>query len=366
MTPVPRLQNAKRLLVTGVLLAGIGLPFASAAAQDGGPKKVSATATLSILAGLVRHVPVGGSRPQSATDGMRLAVGDHVLTGPKSNALVTFLDGSTLTVMPESDILIQRAEVGGKRSDIRIGITLGMVWARVARLADPDSRFSLESNTATATVHDGLIGAHQFPDGSFICWTRAGEMRVEGRQGQRSVTLMPGEKTTVKPDGTPVPEVFAANQSVIRITAPETVLPLVLMAEKTRVAGFVAPGLEVNQVFGSFTGLAADGARCVEVPAGVSGPFVLILEGRQEGPFTVAIDGLYQGKMVYRQELSGTIRKGERFRAEINQQIDPATTGEPKMARVLGGTVTLLQPYAGPLPGTILLSPTELQAFEGR
>lgn len=342
----------------GVLV--LGGTFVMQQAEASEPRAVSATATLSILAGSVQHVPAGADQPKAAVNGMAISIGDRVLTGAKATALVTFLDGSTLTVLPDSDVTVKKADIGQKASTVNIHINLGMVWARVVRLADPKSNFALESNTATATVHDGLIGGHQFEDGSFICWTRAGALNVTDRQG-RTVVLMPGEKLLVKADQTLAPQTFAPNQSALTITVSAGVLPLVEMPDKARVVGFVSPGVEVNQVFGSLTRVATDGSHVVEVPAGVAGPFTLVLEGQQDGPFTISTTGSFKGAPVYRQELSGTVKKGERASAQITQQIDPATAADPKTAKVLGGSATPVQPLNGPLPGTILLSPTELQ-----
>lgn len=330
-------------------------------AQQSGPRTVSATATLTILKGSVSRVPAGGGDPQAGTDGMNLATGDRVLTAPKSEALITFLDGSTLTVMPDSDVTVKKAEVGKKTSTISIRINVGKVWARVVRLVDPKSSFSLESNTATATVHDGLIGGQQDKDGSFSCWTKAGSMAVTDAKGQ-ALVLAPGQKTVVKPGQPAVAQPFAVHQSSLTVRTPPHVLPLILMDDQIRVAGFVAPGVEVNQVFGSFTGLGADGALTIEVPAGTPGPLTLVLEGMGDGPFAVVMTGAFKGAQVYRQDLSGQIKKGERLVTRITQQLDPATAGEPKTAKVQSGTAEALTPLDGPVPGKILLAPDEIQA----
>ncbi len=339
------------------LAMGVLLPLQEVQAQQAGPRTVTATATLSILTGDVKRVPSGNSQPQPAADGTNLGVGDRILTGPKTTALVTFLDGSTLTVQPESDVTVKKADVSGKKSNIGIKVNLGTVWARVVSLADPQSSFSLESNTATATVHDGLIGARQNPDDSFACWTRAGELTVTYKDGRKLTTLAPGEMIIVKAEG--LPHTFATNQSTLQISASAGVLPLVLMADDARVAGFIAPGVEVNQVFGSMTGTAADGSRVVEVPAGAPGPFTLVLEGQQDGPFKINLVGLFKGSPVYQQELSGAIKKGERLTTEITQQLEPATAADPKTAKVQGGSAAPLKPLQGPLPGKILLAPAE-------
>lgn len=353
---------ASRVFLSLLLFLAFGTP--NARAQSRGPKTVSATATLTILQGSVQLVQAGSARAQPATDGMSLAQGDRVLTGPKSDALVTFLDGSTLEVMPESDVAVKKAELGRAGSSIAVKINVGMVWARVVRLADQKG-FSLESNTATATVHDGLIGAHHFADGKFVCWTRAGELTVADPRGRTLVVLTPGQKTEFKPGQAPAPQTFFANQSALNVVAPSNVLPLILMDDEVRVAGFVAPGVEVNQVFGSLTGIGEDGARTVEVPAGKPGPFVLILEGRDAGDFRVALTGSFKGQPVYRQELTGHIERGQRLFAEIAQTFDPAQQGDPKTAKVQAGAVAGPYPITGPLPGKVLLSPDELAAAGG-
>jgi len=348
-----------------VLVLVFSQPIQEVLAQPSAPRVASATATLSVLAGSVQRVPAGGGQPQAATDGMDLAVGDRILTGPKATALITFLDGSTVTVQPESEVAVKKAEVGGKASTISIQINFGKVWARVVRLADPKSSFSLESNTATATVHDGLIGGMHSELG-FHCWTRAGGLTVTDNQGRTIVVLIPGEDIIIKdPSQEPVPKRFWTTLSALKVTVSAGALPLVLVANNTLAAGFVAPGVEINQVFGSFTGVEADGTLIVEVPTGDPAPLTLALEGLRDGPYKVTVTGLYQGDQVYQRELAGTIKKGERVVTEITQQIDPATSENPKTAKVQSGRVAPFQTFKGPLPGKFLLSPTELQDAGG-
>ena len=272
----------------------------------------------------MRHAPAGGGGLQTARDGMNLSVGDRVVTGNSATALVTFLDGSTLTVQPGSDVVIKAAgATGDAPSRTRIQINVGTVWARVARLVDPRSSFSLESNTAVATVHDGLIGADQDRDGTFVCWTRAGDLAVTDPTGRPLVTLRPDETTTVRPGAPAVAAPFAVTASTVRITTSAGVLPLVMMPDRRRVAGFTPPDLEVNQVYGSFTGVAADGAHTVEVPAGGVGPFDVLVTGLADGPFTVLVVGLNRGQERYRLVLDGRIAQGERMCTEVRQKLAP-------------------------------------------
>ncbi len=349
-------------MLAGALVMSLLCPAASFA-QSRGLNTVAAT--LSILAGTVHRVPAGGNQLQAATDGMDLSAGDRIVTWPKGSALITFLDGSTVTVQPNSDVAVKKAETaGGKASAISIQINVGTVWARVVRALDPKASFSLESNTATATVHDGLIGGQQNADGSFVCWTRAGTLTVKDPRGQALVTLQPNEKTTVQTGQKPSPQPFSVNHSALKIVASGNVLPLVEMPDKLYVAGFVAPTWEVNQVFGAYTGKAAEGSHVVEVPAGASGPYLLILHGLHEGPFKISIAGTFKGEPVYHQELAGTVKKGERLRTEITQQMEDGAA-DPKTAKARNGSVVPLSHWFGPLPGTIVLSPAELKGAAG-
>ena len=358
MRPDLSLRGALILLWTGAVLV-IALFGGATSSQAAGPPVASATATLNIIAGDVKVVPTEGGPARAAKDGMNLAIGAHVVTGQKSTALVTFLDGSTLTVQPDSDATVKQADLGKNQSTVRIKVNLGTVWARVARLVDSGSSFSLESNSATATVHDGLIGARQEADGTFTCWTRAGTLFLVDPSGRIISELKPGQMDSVKTGEPSNPHPFFSNDSALRVTTSPGGLPLILMADKARLAGFVSPRFEVNQVFGSFTGLTEQGGHIIEVPAGVAAPFTLIVEGQTSGPFEVTIAGLHKGAQVSQQRLSGAVKKGERLVTTIMPQLDDATAGDPKTAKMVGLTATPFQPMDGPLPGMLLLSPWE-------
>ncbi len=316
----------------------------------------SDTAALNVLAGDVKVLLPGEATARAATNGMTVAAGTQVQTGKKSRALVTFLNGSTLTVEPESDITIKQAEGAQKRSRVTIGINLGTVWARVVKLVDPESAFSLQSNTATATVHDGLIGARQEADGTFTCWTREGELWLLDPTGRARSVMKPGQMDIVKGTQPSAPHPFFSNHSALRIAAPPSILPLVIMPDQARVAGFLARGIEANHVFGSYTGGDANGQRVVEVPAGTQGPFTVILKGEAEGPFQVTIAGLYKGEVIQQRQVSGTIKRGDRLSVRIMQQLEPGPD-DPKTAKIARITVGDPEATTAPLPGVISALP---------
>jgi hypothetical protein len=348
----------RRLIAACLLLATM-----PAAAHADEPTVATTTATLTILSGSVQLIRPGADHPEVAEDGANLQTNDRIITGTSDRALVTFLDGTTITVEPSSDIVVQQADVNesGGGSIINIRINLGTVWARVVRLVDPGPTVSLSSSTATAVVHDGLPGAQKRLDGTFQCWTFSGELEVTGPDGS-SVILQPQQTVVsqlVAPIGVAQPIHF--NVSKLQITTAGSVLPLLEMPDGVRVAGFVAPDIEVNQVFASRTG--SDGEmHVVEVPGGEVGPFTVVLQGVRDGPFSVDIHGIVEDGVVYSQRLSGRVSAGDRLVTTISQQLaDAPSAADPRTAVILSGSPSPLTPYADPLPGKVVISPFELR-----
>ena len=350
-----------RRLAVPALATLLGVPVGAAGEER--PAVVSTAATLTVLSAPVERVGAGGDQPAPVGSGTDLAVGDRVVTGPDGRALITFLDGSTVTVEPASNVTVRQAEVAGREAS-RVGllITVGTVWARVAGWLGGRATLTIESNAYSATAHDGLIGAQQQASGPFVCWTRAGELEVTGPTGPVA-RLRPGQKATIAPGGPVQTESFAVHRSTLEITTSGPVLPLVTMPDRTRLAGFVPPGVEINQVFGSLTVAAAGGARTVEVPAGVAGPFVVTLAAVGDGPFTMTVVGRHQGAVTYRYERSGTAHHGQGLRAEVIQIMDAPAGGalDPRTARAGSAGMTELRADVTP-PVPVPLSTLELSA----
>lgn len=318
------------------VLVLIALAPATSAAQ---PAAVAPSATLTVLTPPVQHVPAGGPSPLAATPGTNLRQGDRVITGQGGFALITFLDGSTVTVEPNSDVTVRQLD--RERSAIRLLIHVGKVWARVAQLLGRESGLSLESNEYAATAHDGLIGAQDLGDGTFVCWTRAGSVALADHRGRQLVVLTPGQRATVAGIARPKIEPFSVHASVLEIVVSGAAVPLLQMPDGKRVAGFPNPDGDVNQVFGSLTAVrpGIDGgpaARLVEVPAGERGPYRLVLTGVTDGPFRVTIVGRHAGTPVWRHEETGTIQAGATAVFVIEHQV---IGSDPRTARTVSGVV---------------------------
>jgi hypothetical protein len=132
------------------------------------------------------------------------------------------------------------------------------------------------------------------------------------------------------------------------------VVPLVRMPDGSLAAGFLAPDVEVNQVFGSLTEAKGGQRWLVEVPGGHEGPYTLILTGAGAGPFTARVSGRYLGFTTYRQEIRGEARPGERLFTRITQTVKGQ---DPLTARAVDASVDGLRVWDASEPAAIVEGP---------
>src|SRR5579862_4840467 len=108
--------------------------------------------TLLVLKGTV-EVQRPGESFNAVTSDTPVRTGDSIRTGPDGYAVVTYFDGSTTTIDPNSNILLRRLDKlpdGGK--SISVQQEAGTSWNRVEKLVGPTSRFETTTATSTAFV----------------------------------------------------------------------------------------------------------------------------------------------------------------------------------------------------------------------
>lgn len=340
--------------LSAAVVGALMLPALAGPAEAQSGAGGATVATLSVLAPPVEHVAAGARDRRPSGEGMNLAEGDTVITGPGGVALVTFLDGTTVTVEPGSAVVVRQADARNGESSVRLLILVGKVWARIAQQLARGAGLSLESNAYAATAHDGLIGAERREDGTFVCWTRRGDVTVRDAGGTTVGVLTAGRKLTARSGRERRVETFQVHESTLEITASANVLPLIHMPDGHRIAGWTLAGVEVNQVFGSLTTAAARG-RHIEVPGGRPGPYTVTLVGLAEGPFEITVIGRFQGRVVYRDRTRGSIERGGQRQAHVYPYFREEDGGNPTTSRVMGATIEPFQPR-GSRPGTVTLS----------
>jgi hypothetical protein len=118
--------------------------------------------------------------------GMQLTDGDHVVTGPSARATLSFPDGSSIVVGPDSEFAIKLLEYsrGGSWRARSFSLLHGEVWARVGRAFGHDSELRIYTPACVAAVRGTTFGMGYAPQnlyGQVICTD--GRVQVMGWQG---------------------------------------------------------------------------------------------------------------------------------------------------------------------------------------
>lgn len=307
-----------------------------------------AGSTLSILSGTAFTRASAQAPETPAADGATLPEGAVVRTGPASNALITFFDGSTIDLEDQTELTITLARPEGNATAIRVDQTGGRVWARVVALTDSRSRFEMATATAVAAVRGSLIGASYTPDGVMTCWVIEGRLFVTAR-GQE-VALSPGQESVTpagQPPGAPRDRPLAASLLRVRPAGPGLVR---LVDPSGRAIGFAPPGIEVNQIRNALTSRPGQTPGFLDIPDPLPGAYTLVVESPEAGELQLGLSYEREGQTVAGGTISQPLAAGSRLTAPIQLTTDPA---RPDL------TLGLLAPLTGPAPGRVIVRDSE-------
>jgi ferric-dicitrate binding protein FerR (iron transport regulator) len=115
-------------------------------------KAFGASTSLTILSGDVSVRHAGGAFV-AAVDGQILNEGDTIRTALDARAILTYFEGSTVTIEPASEISIDNAETladGG--TVVAMTQTLGRTWHVVTKLITGSSKYEVKTPASTASV----------------------------------------------------------------------------------------------------------------------------------------------------------------------------------------------------------------------
>lgn len=145
---VRRLRIVVAVVALGLILA---LALGSAGLLGGGTALGSST-TITVIGGdvSVRH---GATAPYvAAVDGEVLAAGDGVRTGSDGRAVLTYFEGSTVTIEPATDLVIDAATTQGSNTIVEMTQSAGRTWHVVTKLVTGDSKYEVRTPASTASV----------------------------------------------------------------------------------------------------------------------------------------------------------------------------------------------------------------------
>lgn len=196
----------KKLLVVFLLIVvavGAFLYFP----RGGSSTLAKDAATLAVL-----NTAIEGSRAGSpfapALDGEIYATGDLVRANVEGRAVLTFFDGSTLSVDPGSQVkVVALNRVASDGIQVTIEQTLGRSWSSVQKLKTPDSRYEIRTPSTTAVVRGTgfLTLVQQLPTGGTQTTYQVdeGTLQVTATAGG-TVSVPAGQQVTIA-DGAQAP-----------------------------------------------------------------------------------------------------------------------------------------------------------------
>jgi PKD repeat protein len=182
------------VFVLALLLVGAVLIF------SGGTASAKQFATLRLLGGQV-VVQRGSGAFETGEEGTSLREGDTVRTGPDGRASIEYFDGSlTRLDFDTSFTLVTLETLGDAKASkvIESSQAEGNSYHRVAELTDAQSRFEIETPTATASVL-GTGYALLVDEGSTTIAVVEGVVTARGSTG--SVEIPAGKMAIVGTDG---------------------------------------------------------------------------------------------------------------------------------------------------------------------
>src|SRR3990172_7320411 len=276
------------LVLVGVLVRFVLFP--SSGAQAGGT-------ILSVVAGNVEVQDKGAAAPRPAVDGEELQEGDRIVTGDDSRAIITFFDGSTQALDPDTDITLDdlgSTDSGGLFASITQSV--GTTWNSVLKPTGSTSDYTVTTPSAVGAARDTLFLVTVTPSGESEFWSRMGNLFLlaEGESQEvpsgASSTTEPGE-----PPGDPEPKPPAGSE--VRFELASAAWMLVVNPDGLA-AGILPPGVFVNQIPGTLSTDYTQEPQLIDMRDLQEGTYEVYLLGKECGKYHVSISGAAKGTLV--------------------------------------------------------------------
>ena len=299
----------KRLvvLILLVILVGGGIYLYL---PRGGDLSAGVAATLAILNTDITSQRGGSGDFITALDGDILTTGDIVKSSTAGRGVLTFFDGSTLSVETDSKVKVttlNHLDSGGIQ--LVIEQTLGRSWASVSKLKSPDSKFELRTPTSTAVVRGTAFETlvEQRPDGSFSVTykTDEGEVLVTANAGGQ-VTVTPNTQVTIG-TGQPAPAAPTPTppSPTLRVTGNGIGYAL------TAPTGATCSSAGSREIFGCVVN-----SNVMTIREPVAGRYTLVMTAAANANgATVKVDALRGPAVEATQTFTGNFAVGDLFRS---------------------------------------------------
>ena len=129
--------------------------------------------------------------------------GDLVQTGPDANARITFGEGTTYTVKPDTLVTVEENSTeNNKPSSVAVRINTGAVDLKTPNWQQPDSKAAVSVEDATAQLHSNSSAAVKSDPENKTSEIVVSAGSAQVNRGGEKIDLAPWEKATIPNGGT--------------------------------------------------------------------------------------------------------------------------------------------------------------------
>ncbi|MFC1982945.1 FecR domain-containing protein [Chloroflexota bacterium] len=307
--------------------------------------------TLSTLSGNVERKAKASDGWTAGIDGTVLKTGDYVRTDEHSHALLTFFDGSTVKLEPESTVEIVEVEYDRQQNtNIVVRQLGGVIWNHIeAPLA---GRFQFRVNTPSAEV--SALGTSFTVDVSESGSTKV--IAVEGNVGVRAqgreVQLLANQETSVEVGSKPaMPSMHVKEEDQLLITLD---LPGVCSVKDPNGSstGYLPSGISFNQIKESQLELSDDGKQLISVSNPKSGEYLLTIRNTQYQSAKLNIRAVSQDKVIF--------EHSEVVKGTDDDQILRLSISEDN-AKIISAEIAKIEPIIGQGPEKVVVTDISIE-----
>jgi hypothetical protein len=188
----PIASRLLRAVSLAALLFGTGLAGAPAVAQQ----RVGVSSAVNPD---VTGIPPGAA-PRRLVLGQEVVFNEHITTGPDGQTQILFIDQSTMTVGPRSDMVIDEFvyDPNAGTGKLATSLTRGVFRFVGGKLSKQDNAVTMQTPSATIGIRGGLILVNLAPDGQLqVIFGYGAGVTVTGLNGLAQTITRPGFQVTV-------------------------------------------------------------------------------------------------------------------------------------------------------------------------
>jgi len=318
--------NVRRVrLIVGALVVGFVLALGlGSAGLFGGGRALGADTTLTIISGDVSVRHGAGANFISGVDGEVLKAGDAIKTADDARAVLTYFEGSTVTIEPGTVLSIDEARAAQGSRTIRMTQDVGRTWHVVSKLLSGNSKYEVRTPASTASVRGTSFEvANQGP----ITTLSTSEGTVVS---QVADPVQPGKTVEV--------EVPAGNQQTQEVNAPPAPTKQAPPPERKVTVIVEATNSVVVDPLGRSNGVTKDGKIVIQTPGAKvrveNGTVVIEMPDLPDGKIATRVDKEKETTATSSDDVKVTTTIAEKGKSDVvvadvakRDQDKKATTG---------------------------------------